>query len=336
MILGRTQILLKTIELLEHTRHEIAGIGTCKAASEYLAGERDFEETAKRLGVPYFCDPRINSAEVQEVLKEMNADIAISVNWLTVINEDTMKIFPCGILNGHSGDLPRYRGNACPNWAIINGEERIGVSVHYMEPSRLDSGNILVKEFIHITDKTTIAEVYDQIETLLPGMFVRAVNLIEETGNTAGVPQSKRREDVLRCYPRVPGDSYIEWDKTCTEIDRLIRASGPPFQGAYTYVNGREKMYIDKAERREYEFPSMVICGQVVFRDCQTGETGIAARDGVIVIQEARDEMHRPCAVTQLVRSTRDRLGMSVPDCVHELQNEIEGLKKRLKELEDR
>jgi len=72
-------MLMKSIELFENSRHVIAGIGTCTAAAEYLVNENDFKEKANKLGVPFFCDSKINSREVQEILISMQADIAISV-----------------------------------------------------------------------------------------------------------------------------------------------------------------------------------------------------------------------------------------------------------------
>ena len=127
VFLGRTQLLMKTIERFEKTGHEIVGIGTCTAVPEYTVTEKDFEDKAKKLKIPFFCDAKINSSTIQQRLVEMQADIAISINWLTIINEQTIGIFKYGILNGHCGDLPKYRGNACPNWAIINGEECVEI-----------------------------------------------------------------------------------------------------------------------------------------------------------------------------------------------------------------
>lgn len=330
VFLGRTQMLMRTIELFEKSEHSIVGIGTCKAAAEYLVDESAFKNKAEELGIPFFCNSKINSQEIQKLLISMKADIAISVNWLTVIQSDTMDLFPYGILNGHAGDLPRYRGNACPNWAIIAGENKIGLSVHFMEPDSLDSGDIVVKEFIDIVSDTTIGHIYDQMESLFPQMFLRAVEKIGQAGKKAGIPQSKKKEDILRCYPRVPSDSYIDWNRSCIEIDRLIRASGYPFQGAYTFLNGKEKIFIQESGISEYEFPSIAVCGQVVFRDPQKDCVGIAAKDGVIVIRKLCDENQTQCRVTETIRSMRDRMGICVQDKIYELMKEIEVLRLKV------
>lgn len=326
-VLGRTRMLYDTVEVLRKAGHEIVIIGTCKTAPEYETGENAFEKKAAELQVPFFNNVNLVLPSVVDLIKKSKPDIAVSINWLTVIQKQTMDLFPYGILNGHAGDLPRYRGNACPNWAIINGEEKIGLSVHFMEAGHLDSGDVVVKNFIDVNKDTTIGEIYDKMESLFPAMFLQAVEKIEDVGKAAGIPQSKRKEDILRCYPRMPGDSCIDWSAPCAEIDRLVRASGYPFQGAYTFLNGKEKIYIQKASIAEYEFPSMAVYGQVVLRDCENDCVGIAARDGVVMIYEISDEDHKDCRVVEKIRSMRDRMGICVFDKLYELMKEVEMLK---------
>ncbi|MCI9064360.1 MAG: hypothetical protein HFI53_00650 [Lachnospiraceae bacterium] len=329
-ILGRTQMLYDTMEALKKAGHEIVIIGTCKAAPEYEIDEHGFEKKAEEMQVPFFCNANLTLPNIVDLLKASKPDIAVSINWLTIIQEQTMALFPYGILNGHPGDLPRYRGNASPNWAIINGEEKIGVAVHFMEAGSLDSGDIVVKESIDVSPHTTVGEIYKQLDTLFPKMFVQAIDKIERMGKKAGTAQSKKREDVLRGYPRIPSDSCIDWNSDCLAIDRLIRASGQPFQDAYTFLNGKEKIYIQEADITEYEFPSLVVCGQVVIRDCENDCVGIAAKDGVIMIRKIRDDNHQQCRVTEKIRSMRDRMGMDIPDKIYELMKEIEFLKREI------
>ena len=329
-ILGRTQMLYDTMEALKKAGHEIVIIGTCKAAPEYEIDEKKKKKKAEEMQVPFFCNANLTLPNIVDLLKASKPDIAVSINWLTIIQEQTMALFPYGILNGHPGDLPRYRGNASPNWAIINGEEKIGVAVHFMEAGSLDSGDIVVKESIDVSPHTTVGEIYKQLDTLFPKMFVQAIDKIERMGKKAGTAQSKKREDVLRGYPRIPSDSCIDWNSDCLAIDRLIRASGQPFQDAYTFLNGKEKIYIQEADITEYEFPSLVVCGQVVIRDCENDCVGIAAKDGVIMIRKIRDDNHQQCRVTEKIRSMRDRMGMDIPDKIYELMKEIEFLKREI------
>lgn len=222
-------------------------------------------------------------------MADLQADIAISINWLTLISYSTMKLFHYGILNGHVGDLPCYRGNACPNWTIINREKNIGISVHFMEADELDSGDVVVKEYIPVTNHTTIGMIYKDMELLFPKMFLQAVNKIEQVGERAGISQSKKKEDILRCYPRISSDSCIDWNSSCKDINTLIRVSGYPFREVYAFLKDNEKIYILESDIVEYNFPSAVVCGQVVYRNCEKDCIGIAAKDRIVMVYKLCD-----------------------------------------------
>src|SRR3954464_12292154 len=125
-------MLYTGIEACVSAGHEPRLIATAPAAPEYDVVERDFERLAGELGCPYFCDTRLDGPDRLELLQRAGADVAISVNWPTVIGSAARSPFAHGVLNAHAGDLPRYRGNACPNWAILQGEDRVVVTVHVM------------------------------------------------------------------------------------------------------------------------------------------------------------------------------------------------------------
>ena len=281
-VLGRTKILYDTIDKVKDAGHEIVLIGTCKAAIESEIREADFEKKAKEMGIPFFYDSKINADPVLSMLREAEADIAISINWVTVIEDEAIESFKYGILNAHCGDLPRYRGNACPNWAILNGEKEYGLSIHFMVPGELDSGNIVIKKKYEINKGTTITDVYNNLENEIPELFCEALDAVLVNGKYE--IQSTNPKDALRCYPRIPYDSIIDWNQPCDNIIRLVNASTLPFEGAYTFYDNR-KLYIHEAVSSSYEYPCCVVPGQVIFVDKINGEVRIAALDGFIKIE---------------------------------------------------
>ncbi len=324
-VIGRTRMLYDTIESLQKAGHKIVIIGTCKAASEYDINEKDFEEKANKLSIPFFCDVNINTFSIINLLKEAGADIAVSVNWLTIIKEDVLNIFQYGVLNAHCGDLPRYRGNACPNWAIIKGEKEFAISIHFML-EELDSGDIVIKEYYPITEKTNITDIYKTVEQEIPQLFCRALDKIED--GYMGLPQSKNPKDALRCYPRMPIDGFIDWNRSSEEIVKLVRASAAPFEGAYTFY-GNKKIHILSCRKKNFECPSYVYSGQVILVDKQNGEVEIAAGDGVIVIERVVvDEVEM--AAASILKSTRIRLNYCLQEEIFYLRNQIEKLERRI------
>ena len=111
--LGRTQWLRDTIETLLSKGHEICLIGVGTESPESSVSSATFSDLAKKLSCPSFQSNRIGKCE-EDVLRAVQADVAVSVNWPTLIPRSARDLFPHGILNAHAGDLPRYRGNACP------------------------------------------------------------------------------------------------------------------------------------------------------------------------------------------------------------------------------
>lgn len=317
-VLGRTKMLFNTIKLLEEAGHEVALIGTCKESPEYDIAAADFEEEARKREIPFFNTSKINSPEIVELIRGVHAELAVSMNWLTLIGEEVISCFKNGILNAHPGDLPRYRGNACPNWAMIQGEEKIGVSIHYMDPHHLDAGNIVLKEYIAIDENTEIADIYKVLEERIPEMFVKAADCIA-AGTVESVVQDK---DGLRCYPRKPADGKIDWNCTCRYISAIVRASGFPFAGAYTYLD-EDKLYIERVSYKEYQEPVLVVPGQVVEIDRGNDQIGIAAIDGIITIEKGHFESAPKRKLCDMISSTRMRLGYSVEDEIYQLKREI-------------
>lgn len=322
-VLGRTRMLYDTIERIIALGHEIVLIGTCPAAPEYDITEKDFQIKAKELDVPFFDDVRINSLEIIEIIKAAHADIAVSVNWITVIKEEACSCFKYGILNAHCGDLPRYKGNATPNWAILNGEKQYAISIHFMEPDNLDSGNIVLKRYYPIQEKTTITEIYANMNEVIPQLFGEAIDKIEQ-GRYAGEKQSKYPEDSLRCFPRVPTDGFIDWSWSCDEIMKVIRASGRPFAGAFTYY-GTTKVYIYRAEKRSHNMPCLVVPGQVVKVDKNRHFVEIAAGDGVIAISKVTIE-GKEYNADVILKSIRIRLNYCLHEEIYQLRKQIEYL----------
>ena len=247
IIIGRTKVLLDSAKLLHQKGHEIVGIITSKAAPEYKVNEVDFENYAKELNVPFLHDPKIGIKTLEEKFGNTKTDIAISINYSGIIPSKVINFFPHGILNAHGGDLPRYRGNACQAWAIINGEKEIGLCIHKMIGGELDSGNIISREYLPIYDDTTITDVYKEFDRLIPEMFLECIDILKTNKNFVLKKQSKLPEDFLRCYPRKPEDGRIDWKAPAVHIHRLIRASCEPYEGAYTYLEG-EKVIIWKSE----------------------------------------------------------------------------------------
>lgn len=245
-IIGRTEILYETVELLIKYGYQIPLIITSKEAPEYIKTSQDFEELANRIGAKYLYTSKLSSKENRKFIKECgNIDIAISINYSSIISQEVIDLFPLGILNAHGGDLPKYRGNACQAWAIINKEEKIGLCIHSMIGGEVDSGNIVAREYLDIDIDTKVTECLNWIAEKVPSLFLETIKKLEEDNKYILEKQSKNPKDALRCYPRLPEDGRIDWTKSNKEILRLINASNKPYSGAFCFYDNKRLIIWD-------------------------------------------------------------------------------------------
>lgn len=318
--LGRTSMLYNAVEQCIGSGHSITFIGTCKASPEYTIKENDFRTLAEENGIPFFCDTDLRNN--MDLMLRSNTDVVLSMNWLSIIGEDVIRLFPQGILNAHPGKLPRYRGNACPNWAIVNGEKEFSITIHLMKADELDAGDIILQRNYPMNEDTSIEDVYAVLNKAVPELFLKALGNLNEK-DFRPVKQDESRS--MRCYPRIPSDSFIDWKCTCEEISRLIRASTKPFSGAYTYYENR-KLYIHSCwiEPKTNEYCAYP--GQVAYRDKNTGTVKIICGDGFVCISDVYMDSLKYRAA-DILKSTRIRLNYCIQDELFELRKEIERIK---------
>lgn len=294
-------MLLETGRLVEESGHELVFVMTRRAESFYAADEKEFEAFSRDKGITFIesKDP----FEAREKIMALQADVVLSVNWPNLITQEEIDMFPLGILNAHAGDLPRYRGNACPNWAILNFENQIGLTIHRMT-AELDAGPYIRKSFFPIDTETYITDVYEWLDNEIPRLFVEALGAIKTEEFV------KQRNDVvpLRTFPRLPTDSKINWHDSARNVLALIRASSRPFPGAYCFLNGgNETLRIFRASefRPKYEF--LAVPGTLC--EVLQGNPVVATASGLVVLEDfAFDGLPQSDSSTKVLRSMRNRL----------------------------
>ncbi|MBF0623663.1 MAG: formyl transferase [Magnetococcales bacterium] len=306
-ILGRTHHLLATARRLAAAGFTIPLVGTCRAAPEYRAGEEEFARLAGQLGAVFFNDSRINSPDIVALMAGTGCDLAVSMNWLTLLKTAAIEVFPQGVLNVHGGDLPRYRGNACQSWAILNGEPRIGLCVHRMVPDALDAGDILARDFFSLAGGKDLEAVYDWFEEAIPRLCLQAVGQLAD-GTARPLCQQEDPRPPLRCYPRRPEDGRIDWQQPRERIHRLIRASTRPLAGAYCWLERDTRVTIWKAAPTHHVGDWLAVPGQALY--AEAGDPVIACPDGPLRLLEITVA---GCATADagkrlIVKSLRNRL----------------------------
>lgn len=302
-IIGRTEILYETVELFLKNGYKIPLIITSKEAPEYTKTSKDFEELAKKIGAKYIYTNKLD--EYKEEIKSAGCEIAVSLNYSSIISQDVIDLFTLGVLNAHGGDLPRYRGNACQAWAILNGEDKIGLCIHSMIGGEVDSGNIIDREYLDIDINIKVTKCWDWMSQRIPDMFLNSVKKLQKDSSYVLEIQSKDAKDALRCYPRIPEDGKIDWNKSNIEILRLINASNKPYGGAYCFYEDK-KLIIWDAELFEDDEIYLSEVGQVANIE-KDGSIVVISGNGKLKINEIEynDFIGNP---SEKIKSIRKRL----------------------------
>ena len=302
-IIGRTEILYQIALKVNEAGFQLAFILTSKEAPEYKTTAEDFRLLAQKLNVHFAQSSRIS--DLTEFLEENLADIALSMNYTGILSKEIIDLFPYGVLNAHGGDLPRYRGNACQAWAILNGEHRIAMCIHKMIGGELDSGDIIAREYFEIDSQTKITQVWEWMFLVTPSLMMNALSNLAIDSKYVLEVQSKSASDALRCYPRRPDDGRIEWREAAINVLRLVNASNRPYAGAFCYYEDKKLVIWDAVLNNDGE----VFCavpGQVMA--IGSGFVDVACGSGKLRILKIQLEDDIECSPDQHISSIRKRL----------------------------
>jgi UDP-4-amino-4-deoxy-L-arabinose formyltransferase/UDP-glucuronic acid dehydrogenase (UDP-4-keto-hexauronic acid decarboxylating) len=300
-IIGRTSTLIASARKLAEAGHAIALVATARPAPEYASGEQEFAALAAEHGATFLSAATLTREALAAV--SPGIDVAISLNYPTVIDQPAIDIFRLGILNAHGGDLPRYRGNACQAWALLRGERRIGLCVHRMVGGDVDAGDIVVRRYLDVTIDSRVGEVMAWMEREVPTLFVEAVARVGEAG---AVFERQDPAAALRCYPRRPEDGRIDWRADRETVLRLINASSEPYGGAFTTFRG-DKLVVWRAVLAPEEGRYLAVPGQIARIDRAAGTADILTGGGAVRLIEVEIGGVRGTPAAAF-KSTRERL----------------------------
>ena len=298
--IGRSGYLFKSIEFLADKGYNFIAIVTQDAYDEYYIKSDDFKKLASRLGAAFLTTKNLYDPLLIRLIKENQIEAAISANWKYTIPKNFLDLFNKGILNFHLGNLPNYKGNATVNWSIINGEKYIYANIHKMD-TVLDAGDILSRKKIPITNQTYVSDIMAKAENAAPLLYLDALKNIYTIPNYYKI---KGTVEGVRCYPRIPEDSQINWEDSMEAISRLVRASSYPYNGAYSYLNG-EKVKIWKAKPSRSSIKYMAIPGQVLELNKTTGTILVACKKGLLEVEEIEHSgvINAPTCLINSIRS---------------------------------
>lgn len=247
-----------------------------------------------------------NNEEFIKKIKELNPDIICVVAYGKILPKEILDIPKYGCINVHGSLLPKYRGAAPIQWAIINGEKTTGITTMYMDIG-MDTGDMILKEEVEIGEDETTGKLWERLSKIGGTLLVKTINLIEK----GKAPREKQGEDYTVAPMLSKEMAQIDWNKKSSkDIKNLVRGLDP-IMGAYTFINNKKikiwKVNIISNEEFSIRFNIEVQKyknGEVLLANDKQG-LFIKANDAIINVIELQAENSKRMNAKDYLRGNR-------------------------------
>lgn len=241
-----------------------------------------------------------NNIEFIDEIKSLNPDVICVVAYGKILPEEILNIPKLGCINVHGSLLPKYRGAAPIQWAILNGDKETGVTTMYMDKG-MDTGDMILKEKVTIGEDETTGELWDRLSKIGGELLVKTLEQIE--ARTA--PREKQGEDYTMAPMLNKDMAKIDWEnKSAIEIKNLVRGLNP-IMGAYTFWNGKKIKFwkVDIAKENEIMVDNLETLknGTVVVSNPKDG-LYIKTKKGIIKVLEIQGENAKRMPIGDFLR----------------------------------
>jgi len=282
VFMGTPQFAVPTLDALKAAGHDIAAVCTQPDRPAGRSG-RPRASAVKCRALEHSCcvhqPEHFRSAEIERTLRDLAPELLVVVAYGLKLPRRILDIPRCGAINLHPSLLPKYRGAAPVNWAIINGDTATGISTIFMS-EEMDAGDVILEERVAILPDETAGELKQRLSQLGAGLVTRTVGLIA-AGNAPRKPQN---ESLATAAPKLKSiDATINWACGSRMISNLVRGMTPK-PGAHTLFRG-QRLEIARVETfSEYRTTNGESrIGQIVGLEKSKGPV-VGTGDGAVVI----------------------------------------------------
>jgi methionyl-tRNA formyltransferase len=283
------------LELVAHG-HEIAAVYT-RAAKPAGRGMKlqptPVEQQARRLGIPVLTPATLKTPEAAQEFRAHNADAAVVVAYGMILPKTILDTPKLGCFNLHASLLPRWRGAAPINRAIMAGDTESGVMVMKMDAG-LDTGDVAMAERTAITDAMTAGDLHDALAPLGADLMVRAIGALER-GKLQLTKQSD--EGVSYATKIEKAEARIDWDKSARGVLRHIHGLSP-FPGAWCEMASEGEQIRVKILRCE------IVDGSGMPGELLDDHLAVACKEGALRILELQRAGKAPMKAEEFLRGT--------------------------------
>lgn len=237
IFMGTPDFSVGTLEALIEAGHEVTLAVTQPDKPKGRGKAMQFppvKEAALSHGIEVFQPRRVREEACIQYLRKYEADIIVVVAFGQILPKEILEMPKHGCINVHASLLPKYRGAAPIQWAVINGEQVTGVTTMRMDEG-LDTGDMILKEEVRLTAEETGGSLFDRLAQTGAKLCLRTLTAIED-GTATYTPQDHDLATHTTMIKKQLGE--IDWKKPAQELERLVRGLNP-WPSAYTFLNGK-------------------------------------------------------------------------------------------------
>ena len=303
VFMGTPDFAVGTLEELIHSRHEVAAVVTQPDKPKGRGKAMQFppvKEGAVRENIPVYQPRRVRDPEFIKILKEIDPDVIVVVAFGQIIPQEIIDLPKYGCINVHGSILPKYRGAAPIQWAVIDGEKESGVTTMQMDAG-LDTGDMLLKTIIPLEKEETGGSLFEKLSTAGAKLLIETLEKLEE-GSIVPEKQGESPTPYAKMLTKEMGD--LDWKKDAVLLEQLIRGLNP-WPSAYTHLNGKTlKIWSAEVEERETkEKPGTVVEVNKKELKVQTGK-------GILSLKEVQIEGKKRMEIDAFLRGNTVKEGI--------------------------
>lgn len=235
--MGTPGFAVPTLQALIDSKHEVVGVFTQpdrpKGRGNHMVMP-PVKELALEYHIPVYQPVRIKREASVNDLKALAPDIVVVAAFGQLLSQEVLDIPKYGCINVHGSLLPKYRGAAPIQWAVINNDVKTGVAIQQMALG-MDEGDLLLKGELTLMPKETAGSLHDRLSEISGGLVLETLKRIE-LGALEPVPQNHEEATYVGKLDKNMGK--IDWSKTAKEIECLVRGLNP-WPSAFTYLDGK-------------------------------------------------------------------------------------------------
>ena len=244
-----------------------------------------------------------NNEEFISKIRDLKPDVICVVAYGKILPKEILDIPKIGCINVHGSLLPKYRGAAPIQWAVLNGDRETGITTMYMDVG-MDTGDMILKQKVTIGDDETTGELWDRLSKIGGELLVKTLKEIEN--GTA--KRIKQGEDFSLAPMLDKSIAKIDWEnKTAREIKNLVRGLNP-IMGAYSFINGKKVKFwkVDVLDDKEIDTENKenLENGTVLISDAKQG-LFIKAKDGILKVLEIQGENAKKMDIASFLRGNK-------------------------------